>query len=200
MAPEIATFPPVGPAAVTRRLAHIRSKQRACPTALAATPCRGWPPFNTPSSPALMRSEHIDGPWRLYSHRQQRLADLEDLAPLPADLRTQSRYHPAGGEIWLRVRALHGETARLRRRERVLGSLPGKLHPDGGNRRGDVTDQALRVYSGIDTATGDRRPHGLHHRQRRARAVRHQHRLRLAGSRVQPDGIVARQRSLRQPI
>ena len=33
--------------------------------------------------------------------------------------------------LWLRVRAVDGQAAWLRRRERVLGPLPGKLHADG---------------------------------------------------------------------
>ena len=48
-----------------------------------------------------------------------------------------------------------------------------------GHRGGDATDQALCVVRRADPAAGDRRAHGLHHRQHRAGPIRDQHRLRL---------------------
>ena len=65
-----------------------------------------------------------------------------------------------------------------------------------------VTER-IKLFASVrraDHAAGDRRAHGRDDRRHRARPFRHQHRLRLAGGRIQPDGPVARQGAFRAAL
>ena len=138
------------------------------------------------------RGVREDGPWRLYPHRQQRLADLDRIPAIQAKLRSQPRGGAESRALRVRIRAVDDQAARLRRQERVLGLQPRIVHIDGRARRSDQQDPALRLDRRAHAAAGARRPHGGHHRLDLARPVRHQHRVRLGQGRIRADGPVAR--------
>ncbi len=144
--------------------------------------------------------EELHGHRRLHPHRQQRLADIEELTPVPAELRAEQGDRPEGRGARARLRPVDDQTQGLRRRDRVLGPQPGVVHADGRPGRRHGTDQALRLHPDPRPAPGDRRAHGLDHRLDRPRPLRHQHRHRLGPRRVLPDGPLAGRRPLRQPL
>ncbi len=61
----------------------------------------------------------------------------------------------------------------------------------------------IQLFASVAVLTvppGLRRPHGRHHRQHRARPLRHEHRVRLAADGVPADGPVARRGAFRQAL
>jgi hypothetical protein len=137
---------------------------------------------------------------RLYSHRQQRLAGVDDLAAIQTELRAQSTGDAQCGALRSRLRAVDDQAARIRREERILGPQPGILHPDGRIGRGDVTDQAVRHGTDLGGAAGDRRAHVLDDRFDLERAIWSKRDHRLATPGIFPDGPVAGGRLLRPPL
>jgi len=137
---------------------------------------------------------------RLHPDRQQWLADLDDLAAVYADVRTQSADRPARRALRHGLRALDDQAARLRRQERVLGPQPGVLHADGRTRRRHREDPPLRLGRGADHSAGNRRAHGLDDRFHLRRPLRGQHRLRLGEGGVRADGPVAGPGAFRQTL
>src|SRR3954462_6510935 len=72
------------------------------------------------------------GAWCIHSDRQQRVADLDDIAAIPADLRSEPRDRTESRALRLRFRAVDDQAARVWRPVAVLGLQPGILHSDGG--------------------------------------------------------------------
>src|ERR1700730_4997972 len=125
-----------------------------------------------------------DGYRGFHTDRQQWLADLDHVAAIYAEFRSQPRDRAARRALRARLRAVDDQVEGFRRQERVLGPQSGILHLDGRAGGGDGTNQALRVGGGADHSAGDRGADGGAHRLDLAWAVRGQHRLRLGQGRV----------------
>ena len=141
-----------------------------------------------------------DGDRRLHSHREQRLADLVDLAAIHAELRSQReivlRAEKYGFDFALSMIKLRGFGGKSRFWDDNLESftLMAGL--------ASITDR-IELYATVAVLTlppAHRRAHGDDHRFDQPRPLRREPGHRLAEGRIRPDGPVAGRRALQAPL